>query len=77
MVNKQQWHFLANKHVLFVPLFIFIRDGKIQSPLSDSFMILSSRGHSAEVSNDQEHENTGRQHPSDHDELVLSGSPLY
>lgn len=32
---------------------------------------------SAQVSDDQEHEGASQQHPSNHDELVLSGSPFY
>lgn len=32
---------------------------------------------SAQVSDYQEHEDAGQQHSSDHDELVLGGSPLY
>lgn len=31
---------------------------------------------SAQVPDHQEHEDTGEQHASDHDELVLGGSPL-
>lgn len=31
---------------------------------------------SAQVSDDQEHEDAGEQHSPDHDELVLGGSPL-
>lgn len=32
---------------------------------------------SAQVSDHQEHENTGQQHPTDHDEFVLGRSPFY
>lgn len=32
---------------------------------------------SAQISDDQEHEDAGEQHAPDHDELILSGSPLY
>ena len=32
---------------------------------------------SAQVSDDQEHEDAGQQHASDHDELILGGSPFY
>lgn len=32
---------------------------------------------SAQISDYQEHEDTGEQHASDHDELILSGSPFY
>lgn len=31
---------------------------------------------SAQVPDDQEHEDAGQQHAADHDELVLRGSPL-
>lgn len=76
MVNKLQRHFLANKQVHFVPLFILVRDGKnTQSAIQSRY--LSSRGRSTKVSDNQEHENTGCQHSPNHDELVLGGSPLY
>lgn len=32
---------------------------------------------SGKVSDYQEHEDTGEQHASNHDEFILSGSPLY
>lgn len=32
---------------------------------------------SAQVSDNQEHEDAGQQHTPDHDELILSGSSLY
>ena len=32
---------------------------------------------SAQVSDYQEHEDTGQQHASNHDELILGGSPFY
>lgn len=32
---------------------------------------------SAQVSDYQEHEDAGQQHASDHDELILGGSPFY
>lgn len=36
----------------------------------------TSRRLSAQVSDDQEHEDAGQQHPSNHDELILGGSSL-
>lgn len=32
---------------------------------------------SAQVSDDQEHEDAGQQHASNHDELILGSSPFY
>lgn len=45
---------------------------EIKNPVADD----GDQG-SAQISDDQEHEDAGEQHAPDHDELILSGSPLY
>lgn len=45
--------------------------------ISDQKAALVDGWRSAQVSDYQEHEDAGQQHASNHDELILGGSPFY